>query len=220
MRHTWKVPIQRGGRKPLDETTDHVGEMCHDLRQPVAAILFLAATAADEIGDEDAVRRRLRQISSEAVWMASLVDSGDDGDVPRPLDVAAVVRDCTERVAVATGATVRCEAGATPVTSASPVGLRRALSNVMQNAARAAGPYGEVTVRVLEQGDDVVVEVDDDGPGFGQLPVVHGLGLDITRKELARFGASLDVSSAPSGCTRVRLRLRPGARDVLRGSLP
>jgi signal transduction histidine kinase len=87
--------------------------------------------------------------------------------------------------------------------------LRRCLVNVVDNAVRAAGPDGAVTVTVRRTTERVWVVVDDDGPGFGPTPEGTGLGLASTRAALDAVGGTVSVGVPSSG---------PGARVVL--SLP
>jgi signal transduction histidine kinase len=185
-------------------------ELCHDLREPAAAIVMLADAADLESADPLAVRRRLRQILSQARWLATLVESSVEGDEPRLVDLGRLVHDCLEHVASLGLASVRVEAGIGPLVEAPPTALRRAVANVVANAARAAGPDGELVVRIVDRGDSLVVEVEDDGPGFGCIPTAHGLGLQITEAALRSMGGGLEISRAPSGGARVGLRIQPG----------
>jgi signal transduction histidine kinase len=179
--------------------------LIHDLRQPTCAVLLLAEAAELE-DDVAALRRRLRQIRSEAVWLNHLIEASCDGDELRMLDLREVITDCVDRVDVVSGARIQADDVTATHVVAPPVGLRRALTNVVANAARAAGPCGRVFVRV-DARDDVVVHVIDDGPGFGYLPVEHGAGLCIARAALASFGARLEVGCDPGGGSRVSLVL-------------
>jgi signal transduction histidine kinase len=55
------------------------------------------------------------------------------------------------------------------------------------------------------EGDDLVVEVYDDGHGFE--PEAHaGIGLRSMRERTAALGGNLEVESEPGDGTRVRLR--------------
>src|SRR4051812_13856897 len=175
-------------------------DLLHDLRQPTSAILLLAAASELEVDDAAAVRRRLRQIRAEAVWLSHLIESTCDHDEPRPLELADVVADCVERVDVTSEARILATELPSAHVVAAPLRLRRALSNILCNAARAAGPDGEVHVRV-EIDDQVVIHVTDDGPGFGHLPVVHGEGLGIARAAMACMGGRLEVADHPGSET-------------------
>ena len=101
--------------------------------------------------------------------------------------------------------------------------LERALTNLLDNAAKWSPPSGTVTVS-LHGG---VVTVDDQGPGIPEadLPQVFerfyrsadarampgsGLGLSIVAQVTERHAGSVEAGPAPSGGTRITLRL-PGA---------
>jgi K+-sensing histidine kinase KdpD len=188
----------------------NLSELLHDLRQPTSAIVLLAGSAELEEDDPAAIVRRLRQIRAEAVWLSHLVESSCDGDEPRVVDVREVVNDCVDRVDVVCPARVLATDVPTVYTVAAPVGLRRALTNIISNAARAAGPRGEVQVRVAAN-DDVVIQVTDDGPGFGHLPVMHGAGLKIARDALAGFGGRLEITPGSDDGSCVSLVLERGS---------
>jgi signal transduction histidine kinase len=182
-------------------------QVLHDVRGAVGAILMLGEVAQLEADDRAVVSRRLREIVGEARWLITLLDSGWDDDAARPLDVDEAVQECVERVRLQHETVIDLRTGGSDEVAAQPVGLRRAVTNVVANAARAAGPDGHVVVRTYDTDGDVVVEVVDDGPGFGQVPIQHGLGLGITREAMAAAGGSVDISDAPDGGTCVRLGL-------------
>ena len=81
------------------------------------------------------------------------------------------------------------------------------LSNVVANAARAAGPGGRVTLTVRED-DGAVIDVADDGPGFGAGPPgTASLGLGIVRSLLEACGGSVAVHAPPDGGTTIQITL-------------
>jgi signal transduction histidine kinase len=205
-----RLPDQRrrATRRSDDFGPGGRAELCHDLREPAATIVMLADAAATESGDPLAVRRRLRQIQAQARWLAALLESGSTSDEPRLLDVGALVKDCLEHIALngPHSPTVEVPVGVALV-EAPPIALRRAVANVIANAVRAAGPDGAVVVRIGHSGDFVAVEVEDDGPGFGRIPTVHGVGLEITDAALRFLGGGLEISAVPSGGTCVCLRI-------------
>ena len=94
--------------------------------------------------------------------------------------------------------------------------LWRVLSNLVDNAVRAAGPQGRVTVAVRQE-ENAVVEVADDGPGFGAAPKGEAsLGLDVVISLLEASGGTLEVRGRSAGGTLVRMTLpgRAGAPRV------
>jgi two-component system sensor histidine kinase MprB len=95
-----------------------------------------------------------------------------------------------------------------PVTVlADPVGLGRAVWNLLDNARRAVSTGGDVEVRVRQRGRDALLEVADNGPGFGHLPPQHGLGLVGVRRFAERFGGEFSVGTSSLGGALVTLRL-------------
>jgi signal transduction histidine kinase len=87
--------------------------------------------------------------------------------------------------------------------------LRRALANVLANATRAAGPDGHVKLVERAAGNAELIEVIDDGPGFGSMAVGSrtGIGLQITGQMLAECGGQIEVERLSSGETLVRMLL-------------
>ena len=79
--------------------------------------------------------------------------------------------------------------------------------NVVDNAARAAGRAGSVTMAVRQDGGPVI-EVADNGPGFGAGPPgTASLGLGVVRSLLEACGGSLAIEVPPRGGTTVRVTL-------------
>ncbi len=102
--------------------------------------------------------------------------------------------------------------------------------NLLLNAIDAAGPDGRVRVAVGRDGDDVTIEVVDDGPGIephvlGRIfdpffttkapGVGTGLGLAVVERLAAEAGGSVEVESSPGAGATFRVRLpavsAPGA---------
>jgi two-component system sensor histidine kinase MprB len=101
--------------------------------------------------------------------------------------------------------------------------LERALTNLLDNAAKWSPPAGTVTV-ALHGG---TVTVDDQGPGIAEADLPHiferfyrsdvsrampgsGLGLSIVAQVTERHDGTVEAGRSPSGGTRMTLRL-PGA---------
>ena len=146
----------------LRRTNRSFQEVCHDLRQPAAAILALVAAAEAHPGLPDEIRRRLEQIGSEARHISTIVGQAAGDDVTfRPLDAGDCAVKVVESVRASTPGTITvvAEAGTTVVADASV--LRRALGNLLDNAIRAAGPTGTVLVTVATFGRWVQFDVSD-----------------------------------------------------------
>ncbi|MHB8275838.1 MAG: ATP-binding protein, partial [Dermatophilaceae bacterium] len=79
------------------------------------------------------------------------------------------------------------------LTVAAPVALSRAVSCVLDNAVRAAGTGGRVTVEVTGTDKEITVRVIDDGPGLGRVPINNSLGLTITRALVSACGGGFEL---------------------------
>jgi signal transduction histidine kinase len=96
------------------------------------------------------------------------------------------------------------------------VQLRRAISNVLDNAVRAAGRCGSVQITVGRKGALAFVYVLDDGPGFGRGARGLGEGLSIVSSVIHRYRGRLEIMSGPGAGTEVRMYF-PLAGAVIEG---
>jgi signal transduction histidine kinase len=193
------------------ESVDTVRALCHDLRQPLAAIMLLAGA---DTGD---VQRRMDGILDQAQWLADMVEGVIDGaadDRPELVDVADLASRCVRRAQTTAHCTIGFMGTDLAMAQAPPVALSRSLGCVLDNAVRAAGPGGHVTVEVLGTAHEITVRVTDDGPGLGHVPTHNSLGLTIARALVSACGGGFDLKPAPAGGVVARIvlpGLRPGA---------
>ena len=193
--------------------------LLHDLGQPLAAIRALAGTPLP-IGSSPAATEaadRMRRIAELAELMTALVASA--GSEPEPTsearaDVAAVVLDAVVSAAPGFAGRLRCQASDQPAVPVDPLDLRRAVGNLVDNAARAAGPGGRVDVGVRRDSNRVKIEVADDGPGFGLMPQRTGKGLTVALDVASSCGGTLEIQDGPDGGALVRLELPISASDA------
>ena len=202
------VRDHKGG--PVAEATAQDGfrELCHDAKQSIATIMLLASAGEAEVEDRDQVLRRFSQIARQTRWMASLLDDVlSEADDLGLVDVAQELEQTSKIATAGFLGTLRLLTGEPVHAVASPVRLRRALANLLHNAVRAAGASGCVQVRVVSRGRSVVVDVEDDGPGFGRLPTEHGIGLAATRRTVESFGGVLTTGTSSLGGALARITL-------------
>jgi signal transduction histidine kinase len=197
----------RGLEQPIDDTRD----LIHDLMQPLSGILALtdvaptARCACNEHG-------RCQQVRELAVWMQQLLQSSHQVQKRDAIDAQCDAGAVCRTVVAATphgvvGLTiVRADAPA-PVRMEEVV-LRRIVGNVVDNAVRAAGSDGHVELGIAIRDQQVVIEVRDDGPGFGRVEANTGRGLSITRRLLEGCqGCSIEIRQAPQGGVTVSISL-------------
>jgi len=208
----------------------------HDIRHGLGTIIMLASAVAvaDDVGA--ASRARVEQLLGETRWLDHLLrrleaaddndDDNDDNDAadgappepaPEPIRVDELAAEAVTGIRLATSHRVLFD-GREAWARADPVALWRALRNVLDNACRMA--EGRVEVRVEAAHGWVVVQVDDDGPGFGGYGGAaadqsrHGarpgrspLGLGIVHDIVSGHGGALEIRTCEMGGARVRLLL-------------
>src|SRR5688572_19995351 len=182
-------------------------------RQPASERAFMDQAVQIVVSEIESLERRVRAFSEFA----------SEPDVhPEVLDVNAVV---TERVAllrpVHPGVTyqLRLDAGR-PRANAAPDMVNGILTNLLQNAAEAAGPEGAVIVLTREEGERVLIDVHDSGPGLTEAvsatlfePTITfkkhgmGLGLSIAKKNALLSGGDVTVIPGELGGAGFRVSL-------------
>jgi len=219
-----------------------ITDASHELRTPLTTIrgfaeLYRQGAARD-------VPMLLSRIESEASRMGLLVDDLlllARLDVQRPLernqvDMLALASDAVhDAQAIDPSRTITMEVidgpGIPEVLGDEPR-IRQVLSNLVANALQHTPESADVVVRVGTEGDDVVLEVADRGPGMNQQDASRvferfyrtdssrarasggtGLGLSIVDSLVHAHGGDVSVTTAPGEgcCFRVTL---PRSSDV------
>jgi signal transduction histidine kinase len=135
----------------------------------------------------------------------------------RGAELSALVR----RVASLHEQRISVEPGPPVHVSIDPDQIEQVFINLMRNAVEAAGEEGGVRVRWRGNGSNVVVEVEDDGPGlartdnlwvpfFTTKPHGTGIGLVLSREIVENHGGSIALENrvGAKGCVAtVRLPL-------------
>ena len=209
-----------------------ISDAAHQLRTPLAGLKSqteLALGAVDAASDP-ALRQRLERVHESAVRGARLVSQllvlaraepeAASAQGWAAVDCGRLVRETTADWvprALAAG----CDLGADIVDEGLSVQgvellLREALINLIDNAVRYAGRGAAITVRLRRAGDDVWIDVEDNGPGLP--PELRGraferfvrgstagegcgLGLAIVREIVEHHGGSAELlAAAPHGC--------------------
>jgi signal transduction histidine kinase len=189
------------------EESEQLLRLCHDLRQYVAAGLLLSDIAPDrELAKGSHHRLALinQQFASIAELIAGEVDATHHKGV---VNLTHLVGECAEVVRVTHRVSIVTEGAVRAMAYGDKALLRRAISNILDNASRAAGTAGRVVVRVGVNGADAFLEVSDDGAGFGGITHGTGHGLQLVAAAVRASRGRLEISSGPGPGTTVRLLL-------------
>lgn len=156
--------MQERLRRFVEDRTRMLGAISHDLRTPITSLRLRA-----ELVDDPQLRAAMVRTLEEMRVMVeeTLRFARDDArnEDTREIDLQALLRDVVEEQ-LAQGRDVQLRsdsAGALPY-RCRPVNLKRALSNLVDNAVR----YGRRARLALSSGADgaPLIHVDDDGPGI------------------------------------------------------
>ncbi len=169
------------------------------------------------------IRYELGRISS---CVTDFLEVARPGPLVRaPTDLDALAQAAVQRLeGAAHDRSVRLayEPAGTPlVASVDSERIDQALRHLIQNGLDAVGPNGAVVVRARRVESDVILEVEDDGPGIpGSVTAIFdpfyttkasgtGLGLSIVRRAMLDHGGDVTFESA-RGRTVFRLRAPAG----------
>ena len=214
-----KARIQRH----IDQRTALLASVSHDLRTPLTRLKLELALA--EPGP------RVQAMKRDLFDMEHMIDEylafarGQGGETVEMVGLRGLIEEVSEG---ATRAGAHVQVAADPGLSAPvrPLALKRALANLVMNAA-VHGERVEVRARTGPEGG-VEIVVDDDGPGipveryedafkpFSRLDDARnqnlkgvGLGLAIARDVARGHGGDVTLSKSPLGGLRAVVRL-PG----------
>jgi two-component system sensor histidine kinase TctE len=217
-----------------------ISDAAHQLRTPLAGLKSQTELALADAADP-ALRARLERVHQSATRSAHLVTQlltlaraepetaaviGRSRFDLRKLahEVAAEMVPRALKAGVDLGIDEQAESAAPSelFVDGNPLLVREALANVVDNAIRYSGSGQEVTLRTRSDGEKVLVEVDDTGPGID--PALHrsaferffrvspegtgsGLGLAIVKEIVERHHGQVDLQSLQPRGLRVTVRL-------------
>lgn len=213
-------------RRLISDRTLMLAALSHDLR----TMLTRLKLRADFIEDEQQRHKALADIDEmQAMLDVTLSFARDETteEARTAVDLTSLLeslcddlRDSGQQVAYESGdrITIRCQ----------PVAIRRMFSNLIGNAVK----YGdEAHVTTSREGSDVVVKIEDRGPGippemweqvftpFFRLEGSRsretggtGLGLSVARSIVRRHGGDIELSNRPEGGLIVTVTL-PDRKD-------
>ncbi|MFW5655049.1 MAG: sensor histidine kinase N-terminal domain-containing protein [Roseicyclus sp.] len=210
----------------IRRSEDFIAEAAHRVRTPLATVRAQAEIALRSTPEEEA-RARLRQIiravdessrsAGQLLDHATVAFRADDLARDRFNLAALVVQtvDAVRPTAAMKDINIRLDACPAEI-EGDPILLENALHNVLDNAIKYSPEETEVTVAVGRDGQDLRVQVIDEGPGLGEDPVERlterfqrggnakgvvgsGLGLTIARDVVNAHGGHLDFAPGPCG---------------------
>jgi signal transduction histidine kinase len=194
------IPRVTDRRRQRRRTADRLGNLAvrgllHDLGHEITTLSYLVEAVRGDLIRSADPGARMELVSAQLARLLDIIThalAGDTGDAAESAEVRGLASQIAQLASAAYGTSVRVVPGPAVTVPVSPTLLWRVLSNLVDNAARAAGPMGHVEV-AMRQTSQTVIDVIDDGPGFGDGP--PGLGLRVTASLLESSGGRLEVQA-------------------------
>ena len=210
--------MQERIRRFLLQRTEMLAGVSHDLRTPLTRLkLALAMLPPREDTNEDVTEMQADVEEMERMIGGYLAFARGEGlEQAETANLSAVLEEVAASARRA-GADVSVQAPPTLTLSLRVDAVRRAITNLVDNARRHAR---HIALAAVPQGRAVQVMVDDDGPGISPerresvfRPFESsedggtGLGLTIARDIVRAHGGDIVLEESPLGGLRARIRL-------------
>ncbi len=205
--------------------------IAHEVLNPLASISSTAELIETEPGEpvKDRVFRIKKQVDRITRTVRSVAElARPTGGRLTPVALDEVVADAVARAREERPGAVEVALEIerpSPLALVSAEPLRVAVKNLVTNALDAARSGGHVWVRARRDGDEAVIEVEDDGPGIADPSRIFvpffttkdpgngaGLGLPIAGSIVRQHGGKIEVDSGPGRGARFTMRLPGRAR--------
>ncbi|EJN02164.1 signal transduction histidine kinase [Phyllobacterium sp. YR531] len=200
-------------RRFVDDRTRMLAAISHDLRTPLTTLRL----RTEFVADEELQQKMLNTIDEiQTMTEASLVFAKGEATVEqtRPVDLNALVESlCSDLKEL--GHNVKFIDGEKIIYRCRPDGLRRAVRNLIENAARYGG---EAFVRLQPTPTTIDIIVNDSGPGIPEEEIEQvfapfyrlersrnretggvGLGLSIARAIVRHHGGDIELTQNNPG---------------------
>lgn len=214
--------MQQRIRRFVDDRTQMLAAISHDLGTPITRLRL----RAELVEDEEQQKKMLADLDDMEKMVFSALSFARDETTGEPhamVDLRTLLQRVCDDMTDA-GHAIASNLGDAPVPfGCRPAALRRALTNLIDNAVKYGG---QVCVSLGHDQEGVLIRIDDDGPGipqdlledafkpFRRLEIFRnretggtGLGLTVARAIIRAHGGEIELTNRSKGGLRVDVRL-------------
>ncbi|WP_025899728.1 ATP-binding protein [Sneathiella glossodoripedis] len=206
--------------RQIKQRTEMLAGVSHDLRTPLTRMKLQLAM----MEDNDANRNLIGDVED----MKNMVEGylafakGQEAESVAPVNLKEIVQEVCDNAA-RQGADITLTAAEDVLAHLRPNGMKRCLTNLIENARRHAQ---KIEVQLVIEDDQAFILIDDDGPGipedkradvfrpFHRLDTSRntetggsGLGMTIARDVVHGHGGQIILATSPLGGLRVQVSL-------------
>lgn len=207
------------------ERLNLIGEMAagigHEIRNPmttVRGLLQLLGSKKDSVQYKEYYDLMIDELDRANTIITEFLSLAKNRTVSKKmLDLNYIVEALFPLIqadAMRTDKFIQLEVGDIPDLLLDEKEIRQLILNLVRNGLEAMLPGGRITIKTFEQGEDVVLSVQDEGKGIEQGDLEKlgtpffttkdsgtGLGLAVCYSIAARHNASIRVETGPTGTT-------------------
>lgn len=211
----------------IADRTQALAAVSHDLRTPLSRLRLRASFVADP-DMREMIEADIDEMEAMLTSLLGFLGGENDPEPARLTDLTALVTTLVD-AATDAGHVASYEGPDHLLLTVRPVAMKRAVSNLMENAIKYGGC---AHVRLMADDAWVCLTVDDEGPGipeaeqtrvlepFQRLDAARardtrglGLGLAVVARVVEREQGRLALTNRPEGGLRAEIRLPAAAQD-------
>jgi PAS domain S-box-containing protein len=197
--------------------------MSHDIGNDLQAVLgYVESSLLLVKSDKAGATEMLESAQAATLRMTNLIKTFKSDVAPSSVEIVPMLKEVAsqaDRINMGLQVQVHVESSVVHLRSPGGTLLPIAMDNLLRNAAEHAGKDTEVNIRVLVEGENLVLLVSDNGPGIpeskrktlftrGDSCTESGLGLYLTKQIITACGGTINLDSPETGASfRITLPL-------------
>jgi len=213
--------MQQRLRRLIENRTRMLAAISHDLRTPIT-LLRLRAESVEDKEEKAKMQATLDEMEAMVSSTLSFAREDAESEAAERVNLTALVGSICDDM-TDTGYRVEIDGEDELIYECRPGALRRALSNLIENAVKYGGG-ARVELRKIDSAVEIVVE--DDGPGIPETELGKvfspfyrvepsrgrktggvGLGLSVAQSVIDKHGGEIELTNREEGGLRVRIIL-------------